>query len=391
MRILLINYERPPLGGGGGVVAADLGVEFVRMGHEVDYLTTHHASLAREEVVEGVRVIRVPVLGRRCIETAGMLSMVSFPPSAIWRGLRLARRNRYDILHTHFAIPTGPAGYRLSKWLRLPNVLTVYGGDIYDPSKAYSPHRNPVLRYAVRCILNQAEVVVGESQDLCDRTVSIYGPRTEVLRIPLGFRPLDVERPARSALGLRDDRLYAAAVGRLVRRKAYDDLIRALGRSGVDELDLLIVGDGPEGERLRVLAAELGLAERVHFLGHVDDITKYRYLTVSDIFALASLHEGFGICYLEAMQCGLPIATTNVGGHTDFLADGRNALLTPPQDPEALGHSLSVLARDAAMRRRLGDKNREEVKAFTMENMARRYVEVFERVLASRAAPIHER
>jgi glycosyltransferase involved in cell wall biosynthesis len=368
------------LGGGGGVAAANLSREFVRQGHEVDYITTHFEGLAREEEVDGVRLYREPVIGRTGLQTASIVSMLSFPQVAMRRARALKRHKPYDILHTHFAIPSGPAGYLLSKMWKLPNVLSVYGGDIYDPSKAYSPHKHPVLKFAVKRVLNQADIIIPESFDLCERAADIYKPRTPIHRIPLGFVPTAFEPVSRRDLGLADDRIYAIAVSRLVARKGYPDLLRALQQAQTPNLELLIAGDGPEEPKLRALCQELGIAGRVRFLGHVSDAQKYQYLSAADFFVLASLHEGFGIVYQEAMYCGLPIATTNEGGQTDFLADGRNALLTPPRDPDAMANAIRILAEDAGLRRAMAAHNKDDIKSHLIETVAKEYLEIFEQV-----------
>lgn len=387
MRILTVNYEYPPLGGGGGVAAANLAREFVRRGHAVDYVTTHFGDLPREEHVEGIRVVRVPVWGRRTLETAGILSMLSYPVAAVARALRLARQCPYDLIHTHFAIPSGPAGCFLAARLKRPNVLTVYGGDIYDPSKPYSPHRHPLLKRAVRYVLDRADLVVPESEDLCRRTKAIYRTCTEVRRIPLGFVPKPYTAASRQELGLRAEAVYAIAVSRLIPRKGYPDLLEAFRVANVDALELLIIGDGPERPKLERLCVELGIAPKAHFLGYVADETKYQYLTTADFFALATQHEGYGIVFQEAMYCGLPIATTNEGGQTDFLREGRNALLTRPADPAALAHSLRRLATDSALRETLAANNRKDIRQQTIDVVAAEYLDVFEALLArARAA-----
>lgn len=361
------------------MAALALARELVRQGHEVDYVTTHYRGLPAVSDDGGVRIFREKVWGRTTLQTASMRSLLSFPLAAIRRGSRLGRQRPYDVLNTHFAIPSGLVGVVLSRYLGLPHVLTVLGADVYDPTRGASPHRNPVLKQVVTSVLNRADVIVPESRDLADKTASIYAPRSEIRIVPLGLAlPAPGRARPRSELGLADGKLYALAIGRLVRRKGTHDLLSALARVPLQVLELLIVGDGPEAPALKRQAAELGIAERVHFWGQVDEATKYQLLMAADLFALASVHEGFGIVYLEAMYCGLPIATTYGGGQTDFLAEGRNALLSAPGDPEGLARSLTLLLTDATRRREMGARNREDVKGHLIEGVARQYAELFE-------------
>jgi glycosyltransferase involved in cell wall biosynthesis len=382
MRILTLNYEYPPLGGGGGVAAANLAHELARQGHDVDYVTSHFRDLEPKEVLGGVHVFREKVWGRKDLHTATLISMLSYPAAAIRRGMRLARSKPYDIVHTHFAIPTGPAGCALSKWLRLPHILSVYGGDIYDPSKPSSPHANPLLRRIVRFVLDNVDLIVPESSDIARRMADIYQPSTGTEIVPLGFVHPDFEKSSRRELGLRDETIYAIAVGRLIARKGFPDLLRAFRIAELPGLELLIIGDGPEGPALKKQAVHLGITETVHFLGHQDEPRKFQFLSAADFFVLASLHEGFGIVYQEAMHCGLPVVTTNVGGQVDFLKHGENALLSPPQKPEALADNLRMLAGDVALRERLSGANRSAVQTHLVENVARRYLELYEREIA---------
>jgi glycosyltransferase involved in cell wall biosynthesis len=391
LRILALNYEYPPLGGGGGVAAQNIAEGLVRVGHEVDYVTSHCHGLARQETVRGVGIFREPVIGRKDRQTASIVSMLSFPMAAIGRAVALRRFHDYDVIHTHFAIPTGPAGYVLSTCWRKPNVLSVYGGDIYDPSKKYSPHRQPLLRMAVRRVLNQASAVVAESEDLIARTVATYGPKQPPFRIPLGFKAPQFGNVSRAAMGLDADKVYAVAVSRLISRKGYPDLLAAFARCQARDLRLLIVGDGPEAPALKRMCAELGVGERVRFLGQVGEELKYQYLSSADLFVLATQHEGYGIVYQEAMHCGLPIVTTNVGGQTDFLADGKNALLCCPGDVEGLAARIDLLATDAAARKEMGARNREAVKEHGIEGIVRQYIVLFEEAIARCEPGVHGR
>ncbi len=391
MRILALNYEYPPLGGGGGVAAAGLAAGFVRAGHEVDYVTSHCHGLERQETIVGVRIFREPVLGRTDYQTASIVSMLSFPIAAIRRAAALRRSVDYDLIHTHFAIPTGPAGYVLSKWWGKPHVVSVYGGDVYDPSKKYSPDRQPLLGMAVRQVLNQAGAVVAESEDMLARTVAIYRPPRTPILIPLGFKAPQYAAVSRGALGLDCDKVYAIAVSRLISRKGYPDLLAAFARCRERDLRLLIVGDGPEGPLLKRISAELGMEDRVRFLGPLDEERKYQYLSNADFFVLATRHEGFGIVYQEAMHCGLPIVTTNVGGQTDYLADGENALLFSPGDVDGMAARMDRLAADSTARMEMGERNREAVKAHGMNEVVGQYIALFETEIARHETGGHGR
>jgi L-malate glycosyltransferase len=128
-----------------------------------------------------------------------------------------------------------------------------------------------------------------------------------------------------------DEDILMATVGRLVPRKAVDQLINMIGRLRKKHVHLLVVGSGPEEQNLRDTAVKLGVSEQVHFYGYVEDCEKYRILGMSDIYVSTSQHEGFCLSYLEAMHGGLPIVCYDYGGHTDFLEDGVTGFMASPQ------------------------------------------------------------
>jgi len=170
-------------------------------------------------------------------------------------------------------------------------------------------------------------------------------------------------------------------VGRLVKRKGYEYAIRAVSQlvQQGHQVKYLIIGDGPEEMTLRGLAKELKIEKDVIFSGYVTEEVKYQYLSQSDIYLLPSLHEGFGICLLEAMYCGLPIVATNNGGQTDFLIDGKNALLVPTKNWEILAETIDEICCDKSKMSKMSANNKEDIKRYYIQEVAMQYEKMFSR------------
>ena len=381
MRILMINYEFPPLGGGGGVASYQIAKALTERGHEVDVLTTRWRGLPSEEVVDGLRVYRVPVVGRGDLATASLISMLSFVPSGVAEGYRKLRNKRYDILNSHFAVPSGVTGVTLSRLFGIPHVLTIIGGDIYDPTRRLSPGNNSLLRSVVRRVLNSSGQIIAISQDIKNRAQQDLQCKTNIDVIHYGLTPPEFERRSRQELGIPEDEVVLISMGRLIKRKAIRDVLLALSRLEGSPFRLLIIGEGPEEERLRDLAKTLGLASRVDFMGAVWGESKFQYLAAADIFVLPSVHEGFGLVFLEAMHCGLPVIASTSGGQTEFLQDGETGFLVPVGAVEALADRILRLANDGRLRKQISEYNAQYVKRFDISAVAERYEALFADVI----------
>lgn len=382
MNILMFNYEYPPIGGGGGV-AHEVIAEELATRHRVVVVTSGTPDLPQREERSGVVIRRVPVLGRRSRSVASLPSMLSYPPSAWWDAGWLLRNESFDIINSHFAIPTGPASLPVAKLGRIPHVLSLHGGDIYDPSKRLSPHRSRILRRVVKEILKRSDEVVAQSDNTRSNAYRYFSHKGPITVIPLGIRFPPPPTVSREELGLPSDRFILVTVGRLVVRKAVDRLLRIVGGLAGRPIRLLVVGAGPELEPLKELADRLRVSNCVEFTGWIDEARKWELLRAADAYVSASLHEGFGLVFLEAMAMGLPVIAPDHGGQVDFLRDGKTGYVTPAGDDEAVSRAIAALMDSPDDVKRMGEENAKRVHRYRAERCAEQYEEVFEKLAAT--------
>lgn len=380
MNILVFNYEYPPLGGGGGVINALIAEELAKR-HRVRVLTSAYGDLPPREWRNGVEVHRLWVPGRRARHVASLRSLLWYPATAYRRGLRITADERVDIIHGHFAVPTGLGSIAVARRRKIPHVLSLHGGDLYDPSKRLSPHRIGPLRWAVDTVLQRSDVVVAQSTNTRDNVYRYYRYSGPVEIIPLGIAEPPPGEGNRRALDVPEDAFLAVTVGRLVSRKNTDRLLHVLARAECRDVHLIVVGSGPELPALRTTASECGLDSRVHFAGFVDEARKWEILRSADVYVSATRHEGFGLVYLEAMMAGLPIVTFDHGGHTDFLTDGDNGRLVPAGDEDGLAEAIAYFAGEPAEAKEIGAQNLCASRSYTVAACARTYERLFEHLV----------
>lgn len=257
---------------------------------------------------------------------------------------KLKREGRCDILDAHFGYPDGYAASLLGRWLGVPYTVTFRGT---EPRHAADPKLAPRLREAVRT----AQRVFAVSGSLASLAVELGAPESRTVVVGNGvdvekFAPMD-RAAARHALGLPQTARVLVTVGGLVERKGFHrviDLIPELA-AGFPDLHYLVVGGAsPEGdwsERLHAQVARLGLQSRVHFLGAVPPERLKLPLSAADVFVLATSNEGWANVLLEAMACGLPVVTTDVGGNAEVVSDPALGAIVPFGERAALGQAIA--------------------------------------------------
>ena len=257
----------------------------------------------------------------------------------------LRREFPFDVIFAAFAYPDGAAAALLARDMDCPLVIKTLGSDINELAN------RPALRREVQWALGRAERVIAVSAALRERIIELGVAPERIIMAHNGvdgtrFTIRD-RRQARISLGLPLDRSLACYVGNLTAEKGVDVLVEAMGylrRQGRCDVDLAVLGSGVMDERLHSLVRELGLEDRIRFLGRRPNAEISDWLAACDVFCLPSRREGCPNVVLEALASGRPVVATNVGGVPELL-DNRYGILTPVDDPEALAEGLTCALR----------------------------------------------
>jgi glycosyltransferase involved in cell wall biosynthesis len=393
MRVLLLNYEYPPCGSGAGLATEALAEGLALRGVTVDVVAggDHASSDPRlfwdgETDAEGmVTVHRVPS-HRRAAHEAGVRGAMGYLSAAVPVVRRLLERERYDVVHFVFSLPTA-AMLPLLDLHGAPLIVSLRGSDVpgYDVGQRGVQRAHRLLHPLTRWIWHRADCVVVPSDNLgqlAQRTDSRL--RYSVVRngVDLGrFRP---------RLALRrvpDGVIRCLAVARLVERNRVADLIDALALLDRSRYQLEIVGSGPEEEALRSQVRRLGLERQVRFTGWLDRVQLARRYREADLFTLVPRVESFGNSFLEALASGLPIVGSNVGGIPELVEHARNGMLVAPERPRELAHAISYLAADPRLRTEMGRRNRGQAEQkHSWDRVTTRYLSLYNG--AQRHAPV---
>ena len=368
MRLLLIIYEYPPVGGGAGKSARGLARALTRMGHEATILTSRFEGLPAEEVVAGVRVLRIPVL-RRHLNYAAPWEVFSFAVAGMMRIGWLKWKVRPQVVLSYFTIPGGPIAW-LYRWRNgVPFVSLLRGQDV--PGYPDTPRwLGWLMAPAARFIWRRSLFVTANSESLAE-----LARRTMPgLEIPVVANAVDVERyqPAPGERG--GPPLRILYLGRLREFKGIQDLIAGFARlresfSGPSELT--IAGFGPHRVNLELLTSRLGLKDCVRFTGRLEEPEAVAHLQRAGIVVNPSYGEGMPNAVLEAMACGAALILSDIPAHRELAREGEEALFCAPRDAASLAAALQRLAEDPDLRRRLGERARERmVRDYSYEKRA---------------------
>jgi glycosyltransferase involved in cell wall biosynthesis len=385
MRVCFISPSYFPEIGGTEIAIHELGKRLVNKGCEINLITPAPDGTSRYEQESGMHIHSVFIPAEILLMNPQHYYGRLFPPpitqmSILKKVMKSNKEKEFDILHQFHVFYLGAASVFAKKVLRKPLVTSLMGWDTYDPIHPLSKFLDPYLAH----IMNSSDVVVSP----VERTIihaKHQGCKKEIKIIPHGVDTMRFNVNVngsiqRKKLGVEKDDIVVLSVQRLFQRKGMEYLVYAIPTAIRENphMKFVIIGEGPEKAKLKELAKTLKVNERIIFLGFVSSEELPKYYAACDVFALPSLYEQFGIVLAEAMACGKPVVSTEVGAIPEVVENGKTGLLAEPKNPKQFAEALLKLASDENLRRKMGEEGRKKVeKEYDWDIIAEKYLEEY--------------
>lgn len=377
MRVLMLNNEFPPLGGGTGTVNRALLQRWARVPDlEIDLITSALGTRAEmEQFAERVQIFKVPVNNRN-IHHSSNRELLTYAARALLLAWQKQRARAYDFCLAWSALPAGAVACALRAGTGLHYLLRVCGPDIPGFELRYGP-LYPILTPVIRAAWRGAEIVIAK----CEREAQMI--RAVDAAANTALIPNGVDIGTFDTATIPDTgALRVLCVARLIERKGQHHLIQAIKRlvdQGVD-VTLELVGTGDAQAANEAQARALGITDRIHFAGYVPREEIARHYAAAHVFALASYNEGMSVATLEAMAAGLPVVVTRTGGTDELVLEGVTGLTFDWADVDTLTAHLARLACDRALARTMGNAARTHAQNFSWDGVAASYLQWFARI-----------
>lgn len=375
MKIGIVCY---PTYGGSGVVATEIGLGLARMGHEVHFITYKRparlSSFSANVYLHEVSSFDYPLFEYTPYETALASKMVD-----------VVKYENLDILHVHYAIPHAAVAYMAKMILRthginIPVITTLHGTDItlVGSNKSFFP----VAEFSI----NQSDGVTTVSNQLKAQTEATFDVKKDI-KVIYNFIDFDRFRKTnkdhfKKAIAPDGEKIMVH-VSNFRKVKRVEDVIHVFAKVQAQiPCKLMLIGDGPERQKMEELCREVGLCSEIRFLGKQDAVEEL--LAVADLFVLPSQNESFGLAALEAMACEVPVVSTNIGGLPEVNIEGKTGYLCDVGDVQAMADRAISILSDPETHQRFRQAAFEHAKTFDIAKILpiyeAYYKEIIERV-----------
>lgn len=372
MKVLQVGKYFPPVNGGieNNVHALSVGL---LSRYDVTALVFNTSRETREEMLDGVHVVRVGTMGK-------VLSTEISPGFFKW----FRRLSQADVVHLHTPNPIGELACLATP--RSARLIITYHSDVIKQKLL-----GRLDRILLHKLMKRADKIIAYTKRYQETSpvISRYPDKSVIIPHGIDLSEFEltpeIEKMVQALRGEHGDKI-ALFVGRLVYYKGADVLLKAMAT--VPDAKVLIIGDGPMRGTLESLVEQLGISNRAVFLGRQSHVGKVAAYHACDFLALPATHrsEAFGQVQVEALACRKPVISTDIDSGVPFVnKHGETGLVVPPENPEALAGAIRTLLDDADLRQRMGEAGRARAEAlFSREVMVRDSLDLYDRTLKGR-------
>jgi len=375
MKVLMLNYEFPPIGGGAANAHRCLLQQYASSSDlKVDVLTSApKPGFFKESFADNVTIYKVG-LHKKQLHFWRKTEVIEWLFKAKCHYRKLLRKNDYDFVHAFFGFPTGWLCYRSAK--KLPYIISLRGSDVPGEHARFKLDYK-ILGPVFKVIWKKAAALVAPSEGLKDRALKFL-PSMAIDVIPNG---VDLERFGPAEIAREPQILRLLTVGRLSVTKRVEiliDAIEIMHRDGC-EVHFKIVGGGQMLQKLKQIVSEKNLGNIIEFTGRIDSEDMPPVYRQNDIFISASMQEGMSNAMLEAMASGLPLITTRCEGAEELIAD--NGLVVENANAEEIAKAIRKIAGDRQTYKQMAVAARRQAEKFTWNEVASQYTQLYHKIL----------
>ncbi|HEY4696061.1 MAG TPA: N-acetyl-alpha-D-glucosaminyl L-malate synthase BshA [Candidatus Hydromicrobium sp.] len=361
-----------PTYGGSGAVAAELGIELAKRGHNIHFIS-YGLPFRLNKFYRNIFFHEVETME---------YSLFKYPPYSLSLSAKMAEvieSEKLDLLHVHYAMPHATSAYLAKKIIedRIKFITTLHGTDITLVGNHQSFYR--ITKFSIE----ESDGVTCVSNYLKETTKKIFKTDKEIEVI---YNFVDTEKYKRTSKNRENiefvgrDEKVIMHISNFRPVKRIENIVKVFYLVSKEvKSKLLLVGDGPDICRIRSLVCKLNLEDKVLFLGIQENIIPL--LNTSDVYMLPSKSEGFGLSALEALSCGVPVIGTNVGGLKEVVEHGRSGFIFDPGDIDSMSEAVIKILGSKEIRLKMGIESRKRAKLFDSKLIVPQYLKYYKKIL----------